>query len=76
LELSGAREEDSGVYSATACNELGGVSCRCHLIVDKGIRAYIAPVFLFALEDSEVRAGGEIRLLAHIEAYPAVGITW
>ncbi|KAF4519135.1 hypothetical protein B566_EDAN007408 [Ephemera danica] len=76
LELSGAREEDSGVYSATACNELGGVSCRCRLVVDKGIRAYIAPVFLTALEDMDVKANAEIRLMAHVEAYPAVGITW
>lgn len=77
LEISRTYLEDSGQYTATARNELGSVSCHCNLIVDKGIRAYISPEFFKALdliytcEENE-----EIRLQAHVEAYPAVGVTW
>lgn len=69
--------EDAGLYAATARSPLGAVSCRCSLVVDKGIRAYIAPEFVRELEEEyDVREGGELRLNAHIEAYPAVGIMW
>lgn len=55
-------------------NEHGSVSCHCSLIVDKGIRAYIAPEFLGNLEpECIVKGGQEIRLCAQIEAYPTVG---
>ncbi|KAG8223459.1 hypothetical protein J437_LFUL001953 [Ladona fulva] len=91
LELSRAVVEDSGEISATAQNAHGSVSCRCRLVVDKGIRAYVAPEFLFPLEGEvgpgggqvasgeealKVPEGGEIRLLTHVEAYPSVGIMW
>lgn len=77
LEISRTYLEDSGQYTATAKNELGSVSCHCNLIVDKGIRAYIAPEFIKSLdliytyEENE-----EFRLQAHVEAYPSVGVTW
>lgn len=68
--------DDSGTYTATANNEHGSVSCHCNLTVDKGIRAYIAPDFLVALEpDCIAKCGQEIRLSAQIEAYPSVGKT-
>jgi hypothetical protein len=77
LEMSHTRLEDSGSYSATARNANGAVSCRCHLVVDKGIRAYVAPEFLFELEpEHTVREGGELRLSAQVEAYPTVGVMW
>lgn len=74
LEIIKASLDDCGTYSATAKNEYGSVSCHCSLVVDKGIRAYIAPEYLCQL-DSEYSAveDGEIRLSAQIEAYPAVG---
>lgn len=77
LEISRTYLEDSGQYTATARNELGSVSCHCNLIVDKGIRAYISPEFfkpldlIYTYEENE-----EIRIQAHVEAYPAVGVTW
>lgn len=74
LELTACTLDDSGMYTATATNEHGSVSCHCQLIVDKGIRAYIAPEFLGNLEPEYVVKGGyEIRLCAQIEAYPSVG---
>ncbi|XP_046388866.1 titin homolog [Ischnura elegans] len=91
LELSRAAVEDCGEISATAHNAHGSVSCRCRLVVDKGIRAYVAPEFLFPLEGEvgpgggpvavgdmalKVPEGGEIRLLTHVEAYPSVGVMW
>ncbi|PNF38132.1 hypothetical protein B7P43_G14601, partial [Cryptotermes secundus] len=77
LEMSHTRLEDSGCYSATARNTNGAVSCRCHLVVDKGIRAYVAPEFLFELDpEHSVREGGELRLSAQVEAYPTVGVMW
>lgn len=77
LEISRTYLEDCGQYTATAKNELGSVSCHCNLVVDKGIRAYISPEFvkpldlMYTYEENE-----EIRLHAHVEAYPAVGVTW
>lgn len=77
LEISRTYLEDCGQYTATAKNELGSVSCHCNLIVDKGIRAYISPEFykpldlIYTYDENE-----EIRIQAHVEAYPAVGVTW
>lgn len=69
--------EDSGRYTVTARNDMGSVSCHCNLIVDKGIRAYIAPDFYSELEPEYTFVEGqEIRILTHIEAYPAVGVSW
>lgn len=77
LEISRTYLEDSGFYTVTAKNELGSVSCHCNLIVDKGIRAYISPDFYKPLDlvytYNEFDA---IRLTAHVEAYPSVGVTW
>ncbi|XP_015434395.1 PREDICTED: myosin light chain kinase, smooth muscle-like [Dufourea novaeangliae] len=62
---------------ATARNANGSVSCRCVLVVDKGIRAYIAPEFLCGLDAAyTVKSGGDLRMTAQIEAYPSVGIVW
>ncbi|CRL00790.1 CLUMA_CG014043, isoform B [Clunio marinus] len=77
LEISRTYLEDCGQYTASAQNELGSVSCHCNLIVDKGIRAYIAPEFLKTLDLAYTcNEDGEIFLQAQVEAYPAVGVTW
>lgn len=77
LEIGRTHLDDSGQYTITAKNELGSVSCHCHLTVDKGIRAYIAPDFYTGLTDQySFTEGQEIRLYAHIEAYPSVGVSW
>lgn len=78
LEISKTRMEDSAVYCAIAHNEHGSVTCRCNLVVDKGIRAYIAPIFYCSFEKEEISLleGEELRLNAQIEAYPTVGVMW
>lgn len=77
IEISNTVLNDSGVYTATARNALGSVSCHCNLVVDKGIRAYIAPEFLCNFNSMNVvKENHEVRLAAQIEAYPTVGITW
>lgn len=77
LEILRASLDDCGTYTATARNEHGSVSCHCSLVVDKGIRAYIAPEFFCSLDaEHSVRDSEELRLSAQIEAYPAVGVTW
>ncbi|OXU28408.1 hypothetical protein TSAR_000837, partial [Trichomalopsis sarcophagae] len=77
LEIARSSLEDSGCYEACAKNENGSVSCRCILVVDKGIRAYIAPEFIYGLDVAyAVKVGGDLRLTAQIEAYPSVGIVW
>ncbi|KAL7299322.1 hypothetical protein TKK_0007901 [Trichogramma kaykai] len=77
LEIARSSPNDSGTYSACAKNSSGSVSCHCELVVDKGIRAYIAPKFSYGLNaDYEVKIGSELRLTAQIEAYPSVGIVW
>lgn len=74
LKLKRAELEESGTYTATAKNEFGYVSCHCNLIVDKGIRAYIAPEFISTFTERHVvKEGGTLKLTAQIEAYPAVG---
>ncbi|KRT78694.1 Immunoglobulin, partial [Oryctes borbonicus] len=50
LEIAKTYLEDSGVYCVTAANEHGSVTCRCNLVVDKGIRAYVAPEFNIPIE--------------------------
>ncbi|XP_065370323.1 titin isoform X6 [Calliphora vicina] len=77
LELASAQLNDSGVYTCTAKNELGSVSCHCSLVVDKGIRAYISPEFYMPLDPLYiVQETQELRLTAKVEAYPAVGVSW
>ncbi|KAK0181087.1 hypothetical protein PV327_003402 [Microctonus hyperodae] len=77
LEISRSTIDDSGIYMARAKNAYGSVTCRCHLVVDKGIRAYVAPEFLGHLDSFyTVKAGSELRMTAQVEAYPTVGITW
>lgn len=77
LELASTSLNDSGIYTCTAKNELGSVSCHCSLVVDKGIRAYISPEFYMPLDPLYiVQEGQEIRLTAKVEAYPAVGVSW
>jgi hypothetical protein len=77
LEISRTYLEDSGFYTVTAKNELGSVSCHCNLIVDKGIRAYISPDFFKSLDPIYTyNENDDIRLIAHVEAYPSVGVTW
>lgn len=62
----------------TAKNDYGTISCRCNLVVDQGIRAYIPPEFKGQLEASSVvlKEGEELRLYGKIEAYPIVGVVW
>lgn len=77
LEISKSTLDDYGKYQATAKNSLGSVSCQCTLIVDKGIRGYIAPEFYCGLDPLYIfKEGGEIRISAQVEAYPSVGVTW
>ncbi|XP_075167097.1 stretchin-Mlck isoform X1 [Haematobia irritans] len=77
LELASATLNDSGIYTCTAKNELGSVSCHCSLVVDKGIRAYISPEFYLPLDPLYiVQEGQDLRLTAKVEAYPAVGVSW
>lgn len=77
LEISKTSVEDYGKYKVKAFNSLGSVSCYCTLIVDKGIRSYIAPEFYCGLDPLYVfKSGSEIRLSAQVEAYPSVGVTW
>ncbi|XP_032676016.1 uncharacterized protein LOC116846386 isoform X2 [Odontomachus brunneus] len=77
LEIIHSNLEDSGCYMATARNINGSVSCRCTLVVDKGIRAYIAPEFLRDLDAAyTIQLGGELRMSAQLEAYPSVGVVW
>jgi hypothetical protein len=78
LEINKTTLEDSGVYCVVAHNDHGSVSCRCNLVVDKGIRAYISPQFQNELEPSlvEIKEGKELRLTGKVQAYPAVGVSW
>ncbi|CAG5003249.1 unnamed protein product [Parnassius apollo] len=77
LEIAPTNLEDGGVYEATARNNSGAISCHCNLVVDKGIRAYVAPEFCCGLEPLyEVSVGDELRISAVVEAYPSVGVTW
>lgn len=77
LEIIHSMLEDSGCYTVMAKNASGSVSCRCILVVDKGIRAYIAPDFLCGLDPVyTVKLGEDLRMTAQVEAYPSVGIVW
>ncbi|XP_073957392.1 uncharacterized protein isoform X9 [Choristoneura fumiferana] len=77
LEIAPTTLEDGGVYEALARNSSGAVSCRCCLVVDKGIRAYVAPEFCCGLEPLyRLSEGEELRITAVVEAYPSVGVTW
>ncbi|KAM0731548.1 Myosin light chain kinase, smooth muscle [Formica fusca] len=77
LEIIHSTLDDSGCYMVTARNVNGSVSCRCNLVVDKGIRAYVAPEFLRGLDAAyTIHSGGELRMSAQLEAYPSVGVVW
>lgn len=77
LEINRADLDDSGSYVACAKNPHGSVSCSCMLVVDKGIRAYVAPEFTYCLDVAyAVKVGGELKLVAQVEAYPSVGVVW
>ncbi|XP_015122953.1 uncharacterized protein LOC107045269 isoform X3 [Diachasma alloeum] len=77
LEISRSKIDNTGNYMVRAQNVHGCLSCRCHLIVDEGIRAYIAPQFTHLLNSIyTVIQNHELRMTAQLEAYPAVGITW
>nr|XP_034839612.1 uncharacterized protein LOC117995729 [Maniola hyperantus] len=77
LEIAPTTLDDGGVYEAMARNGCGAISCRCNLVVDKGIRAYIAPEFCCGFEPLyRVCEGDELRISAVVEAYPSVGVTW
>lgn len=58
------------------CGTQGAVGCQCHLVVDGGLRAYVAPFFTHELEDRTTSEGGTVSLIARVEAYPAVGVLW
>ncbi|CAF4744171.1 unnamed protein product [Pieris macdunnoughi] len=77
LEIAPTTLDDGGLYEALARNNSGAVSCRCSLVVDKGIRAYVAPEFCCGLEPLyRINEGDELRISAIVEAYPSVGVTW
>lgn len=68
LEVSRTNLMDSGVYSVTAKNILGSVSCCCRLVVDKGIKAYIAPEFFAGLDAMcTVQEGESLKLTAQVK---------
>lgn len=75
VEIRSVTLDESGIYTATATNEHGSLSCHCNLVVDKGIKAYSAPEFVERMKsDYVVDGGGEIFLTAQIEAHPSVGL--
>ncbi|CAG9558595.1 unnamed protein product [Danaus chrysippus] len=77
LEIAPTTLDDGGVYEVMARNNSGAISCRCSLVVDKGIRAYIAPEFCCGLEPLyQLKEGEELRISAIVEAYPSVGVCW
>lgn len=77
LEISKTTLSDTGIYTASAKNDSGEVSCHCNLYVDKGIRGYIAPEFYCSFDPVYmIKSGSEIRISGQIEAYPTVGVTW
>lgn len=77
LEISRARVEHSGTYTISAANSSGSVSCKCDLIVDKGIRSYVEPRFVQKLDTCySVTEDAQLRIKATVQAYPIVGITW
>ena len=77
MEISRTKLDDTGQYTVTAKNDHGSISCHCTLMVDKGIRAYIAPEFYCALDAFYTfKEADEIRLTTQVEAYPTVGVTW
>lgn len=78
LEISRTSLDDSGIYSIIASNNYGSVCCRCQLIVDTGIKGYLAPEFYSSMDPavSTLQEGEELRLFAHVEAYPTVGVVW
>lgn len=39
LEISDSHHEDAAIYTVTATNPYGCVSCRCRLVVDSGLRS-------------------------------------
>lgn len=66
LEIAPTTLEDGGVYEAMARNGFGAISCRCNLVVDKGIRAYIAPEFCCGFEPLYRVCEGRYYLKTHI----------
>lgn len=78
LEISKTILEDSGTYCVIAQNNFGSISCRCSLVVDKGIKAYVSPGFLENLEPTylEIEEGRELRISGRVAAYPVVGVMW
>ncbi|XP_063987212.1 uncharacterized protein LOC135167689 isoform X2 [Diachasmimorpha longicaudata] len=77
LEISRSKIDNTGIYMVRAENAYGCLSCRCHLVVDEGIKAYLEPKFSRSLDSIyTVIQNDELRMTAQIKAYPAVGITW
>lgn len=77
FEISRSKLEDSGKYAVTARNQFGSVTCHFNLIVDKGIRSYIAPEIISSHENNlRFFEGEEIKLAAQVEAYPAINVAW
>ncbi|KAK2709050.1 hypothetical protein QYM36_014620 [Artemia franciscana] len=76
LEIQNTRFDDSGVYKIEAANTLGAIRSQCHLTVDGGVKAYISPLFMHELEDKVVSDRSTLHLVAKVDAYPVVGVTW
>lgn len=69
--------EHAGTYSVVATNSAGTVSCKCDLIVDKGLRTYVSPIFIKKLDKVySIVEGSQLRIRALIQAYPAVEVSW
>jgi hypothetical protein len=76
LEIASTKFDDAGIYTVEARSAQGAVGCQCNLVVDGGIRAYVSPIFVNELENRSLQEGATISLVARVEAYPAVGVTW
>ena len=76
MEISSTKFDDAGIYTVDGRSAQGAIGCQCNLVVDGGIRAYVSPIFINELEDRSLPDGATISLVARVEAYPAVGVTW
>lgn len=78
LEFFKTSQSDSGIYGAIAKNSFGSVSCKCKLVVDEGIKAYLAPQFKGTCNPEKVQLneGEQLHLTAVVEAYPTVVVVW
>ncbi|XP_043200179.1 titin homolog isoform X2 [Amphibalanus amphitrite] len=77
LEITAARFDELGTYSAVASNEHGDITCSCTLVVDRGHLLYAGPELVRSLpEVTRVSATAGLELQARCTAYPAISVLW